>query len=439
VVTAHESAQGSTKLVAYVQATTGEVPPTAAELRAFLAEVLPVHMIPSAFVVLDSLPLNANGKVDRAALPAPEGHEVGARGTTPPRDEIEQRMVEIWREVLEVEEPIGIEDDFFDLGGHSLIAVRLFAEIENMFGKRLPLALLFQGATVEDLAAAVRDERDLDWPTLVPLRAEGTKPPLFLFHGINGAIVFYRGLARHLSPDQPVYAVQPQALDGRTRPHTNLQSMAAEYVAELRRFYPGGPYLVGGHCFSGVLAYEVARQLTEGGEPAPFIAVIDGAPVGVEQLTRIELERMKFRNFAEQDLAGKAAWIARRWRGLLLKIRKRGFWLFHDALVAARVPLPSRFLDVRAATVRARKAYVTPTSGCRVTLFRAEVEMGNSFERISMWNRLAHGGVDIRPVPGGARHDNIMDEPYVRALAEEMTAALAAVYAADAEQKQEVA
>jgi thioesterase domain-containing protein/acyl carrier protein len=348
-------------------------------------------------------------------------------------------MVEIWKETLELEEPIGVEDDFFDLGGHSLIAVRLFAEIERTFGKRLPLALLFQGSTVEFLAAAVRDERALDWPTLVPLRAEGTKPPLFLFHGIDGAILFYRGLARHLSPDQPVYAVQPQALDGRSRPHTSLQAMAAEYVAELRSFYPGGPYLVGGHCFSGVLAYEVARQLMEDGEPAPFVAVIDGAPVGLVQPTRLEIERVKFRNFVEQDVRGKAAWIARRSRGLLLKIRKRSFWLFHDALVNTRIPLPSRFLDVRAATARARKAYVTPTSECRVTLFRAEVEMGNSFERISMWNRLAHGGVEIRPVRGGARHDNIMEEPYVRALAAEMTAAIAAASTTDAGQKQEVA
>jgi hypothetical protein len=177
----------------------------------------------------------------------------------------------------------------------------------------------------------------------------------------------------------------------------------------------------------------------EDGQPAPFVAVIDGAPTGLAQPTRLEIERVKFRQFAEQDLHGKAAWLSRRSRGLLLKFRKRSFWLFHDALVRTHIPLPSRFLDVRAATARARRAYVTPTSECRVTLFRAEVELGNSFARIAMWNRLAHGGVDIRPVRGGARHDNIMEEPYVRALAEDMTAALATAFTTDAGRKREVA
>ena len=136
----------------------------------------------------------------------------------------------IWRRVLAIPGPISVHDDFFELGGHSLLAVRLVTEVERDLGVRLPLNSLFHGATIEQMAAAFRVEQSNSetWTPLVALRANGTKTPLFLLHGMQGELLYYRGLVRHLDPDRPVYGLQPLGLEGRRNPHMTLEEMAAE-------------------------------------------------------------------------------------------------------------------------------------------------------------------------------------------------------------------
>jgi amino acid adenylation domain-containing protein len=424
-----EDQPGDTWLAAYVEAADPAAPPTSALLREYLMQELPAFMVPSSFTVLDSLPLSPNGKVDRDALPAAERTTVQAE-TVAPRDEVERKLVEIWAAVLGIDDAIGVTDDFFALGGHSLLAVRVFTEIEKAFGVKLPLALLFQGATIERLSAAIKaeqEEQDSTWSTIVPLHAaEGTRRPLFLMHGIDGEVLFYRELVKHFDPDQPVYALQPAGLEGKKRQHLRLEDMASEYVAAIQQFQPEGPYLLGGHCFSGVVAYEVARQLHEIGERTALLAVIDAAPVGhKEQVTRIQLERQKFRAFFNSDLRGKSAWIVRRSKGLGAKVKGKSYWFLNDALISLRRPFANRVLNVHAAIMQARSNYVTPASPCRVTLFRAGSQMHESFDRIALWRRLAQGGVDVRQIGGTeVQHDNILDEPHVRLLAAEFNASI---------------
>ena len=425
---------GDVRLVAYVEAR-GSALPKGAELRAFAAEILPNHMVPAGVVVMDSFPLTTNGKVDRAALPEPGRADLETAELVLPKDELEGKLVELWQQALGIEDRISTRDDFFALGGHSLLAVRVFGEIATQFGVRLPLALLFQGSTIEHLADAIRRERSASttWSTIVPLRPEGNRPPLFFLHGIDGEILFYRDLVRNLDPDQPVYAIQPRGLDGRESPHTRVEDMAADYVRELRRFQPVGPYLLGGHCFSGVLAYEVARQLEHEGERAALLAVIDGTPVGHgPRQTRRELERKKLADFLQRDLAGKAEWIRVRGQGVWLKLRRRLLWLLHDVFVRAGRPLPKRLRDVRFATARARSAYMTPESSCRVTFFRAEGEVSSSPQRVVLWEQVAKGGLEVHPIRSeGVRHDNILEEPHASVLAAELDRCIRRALAAE--------
>jgi len=423
VVVRRETRAGDHELAAYVERRSDAPQPSPAELRTFLADQLPEYMLPASITVLDELPLTPNGKVDRDNLPEPV-RERDDREIVEPEDEIEAAIAAIWRFVLALDGPISVHDDFFALGGHSLLSVRLVSEIEKQLGVRLPVNSLFHGATIRQLAAGVRVEQasDAEWSTLVPVRPGGAKTPLFLLHGMQGELIHYRGLVRHLDPDRPVYGLQPLGLDGRRNPHSTLQGMAGEYVRTLRTLQPQGPYLLSGYCFSGVIAYEVARQLEQHGERTALLAVIDASPIGLERPTRLELERQKLAEFRRLDRRGKAAWVARRGRGLWLKVRTRAWWSLYDLFgLVGRAP-PRRLQSIAVANARARLRYVTQASALRLTLFRARSDELADDAVPGAWSRLVEGGVEVHTIVGeGIRHDNIMIEPHVRALAAELT------------------
>ena len=275
------SGAGQNRLVAYFVAQSKRAPKIS-QLRAFLAERLPDYMVPSAFVQLEALPLTPNGKVDRRALPEPEhGRPALEKKFASPRDAVELELTRIWEEVLGIE-PIGIEDNFFDLGGHSLLAVRVASRIEKSFGRKLPLAAIFMAPTIERLAAALRDEMREDsavaGTSVVELQPKGTQPPLFLVHGAGGGMFWgYVNLAKRLGSDQPVFGFSSRGLDGRAEFDT-IEEMAAQYVKDLRSVQPRGPYYLGGYCFGGNVAYEMARQLESKGEKVALLALLNCAP-----------------------------------------------------------------------------------------------------------------------------------------------------------------
>jgi len=270
------------RLVAYVVPT--EAPSTArpgegalalsAEVRRFLKERLPEYMAPASVVVLAQLPLTSNGKVDRRALPAPaEVRPSGHDAVAGPESPTHRVLLRIWEELLGVG-PIGITDNFFDLGGHSLLAVRLIDRIAQVCGKKLPLATLFAGATVDHLAQALaRDEGDDAPRPLVEIQAGGDRRPFFFLHGDVYGGFYASTIARYLGPDQPFYALQPQGLDDGVAPDT-IEAMAAAHIATLRAFRPDGPYRLGGFCHGGVLAFEMARQLQAHGQQVDLLVLI---------------------------------------------------------------------------------------------------------------------------------------------------------------------
>ncbi len=279
VVLAREDAMGDKRLVAYVVPAphcAGVDPQEiAARLKDFLRSRLPHYMIPSTFIILESLPLSQNGKVNRRMLPAPHLQKETAGGTyVKPRNPLEYQLVEVWEELFQIR-PIGIRDSFFDLGGHSLLSVRMMDRVERLFGKKVPLATLFEGATIEHLANALINQAEgyTDSP-LVPIQPSGTKRPFYYLHGdFNGGGLYCSSLARHLGHDQPFYALQPHGLNDEAVPPT-IEEMAAHHIETLRAFQPEGPYLLGGHCNGGLIAYEMARQLADRGERVDLLALI---------------------------------------------------------------------------------------------------------------------------------------------------------------------
>jgi thioesterase domain-containing protein/acyl carrier protein len=187
---------------------------------------------------------------------------------------VEQLLARLWQSVLGVKR-VGIRDNFFELGGHSLLAVRIVAEIEKVFKLRLPLATLLQASTIGDLADVLRaKDWKPSWDSLVSLRPGGSRPPLFLMHAHGGNVLEYYLLANRLQADQPVYALQARGLDGNLKRGESLEMIAAAYIKELQGFQPHGPYFVGGFCFGGLLAYEVAQQLQAAGEEVALLVLM---------------------------------------------------------------------------------------------------------------------------------------------------------------------
>ncbi|HZI32791.1 MAG TPA: amino acid adenylation domain-containing protein, partial [Candidatus Binatia bacterium] len=283
VVVANMDGSGEKQLVAYTvpkpESEKRTVEIDAVALRDFLREKLPDYMIPAAFMRMESLPLNTNGKLDHKALPAFDRQATAAaRKYVAPHDDMEARLATIWEEVLGVH-PVGIEDHFFDLGGHSLLAVRLAARIEKAFGKKILVAAIFQSPTVRQLAKNIREEKKSGTTSsIVKIQPRGTQPPLFLVHGAGGGMLWgYTNLSRHLGPDQPVFAFSSRGLNGQAE-FTSIEEMAAQYVADLLAFQPRGPYRLGGYCFGGDVAYEMARQLEARGEKIALLALMNSAP-----------------------------------------------------------------------------------------------------------------------------------------------------------------
>ena len=270
VVVARPDAAGEPRLVAYVVPREAPAPSPAA-LRAFLQARLPPHMVPSLLVPLDALPLTAHGKVDRAALPPPEAL-APAPAHEAPRTKTEEALCAAWSEVLGVPR-VGVHDNFFDLGGDSLLAIKATLRAQEK-GVRVTPKDLFERQTVAALAPLCDAPRHDAPRSLVALQPRGDRPALFFVHG-GGMVGSYAALARELGDDQPFYAFQPVGADGAEAPQARVEEMAELYVREMRRVQPRGPYHVGGWSLGGAVAHEMARRLEAEGEKVALLALAD--------------------------------------------------------------------------------------------------------------------------------------------------------------------
>jgi len=379
-------------------------------LRTFLAARLPGYMVPTRFAAIEALPLLPNGKVDRAALAAIEGPRA-ARGHTAPRDETERRLAAIWEELLGTA-PIGIDDHFFELGGHSLLAARTMARIEDVFGKRLPLATLFEAPTIAQLAPLVRGEAQAVWPPhIAPVQPAGTRP---VFWAIGDSVRFIP-LAKHLGPDQPLLGVVFDDSDApRFAPPCGVETIAAEMVRMMRQQQPRGPYYLGGHSAQGLYALEVAQQLRAEGEEVPLLVLFD---------TNLPMALRVKRGFAVRVRVQLAF--------LLQLIGRRLFREAHAFVVHAAKDLATRpfrapverpaesILDAQ--SVAAAGYRPRPYPG-RILFLQALDDPLPQLGAPLGWDTLATGGFDLRRTPGN--HADILDEANAAAVANELSAAL---------------
>jgi aspartate racemase len=405
-VIARQNETGERNLVAYV-VPSREQTPTGSELRSYLKQKLPHYMVPSAFVLLEAMPKTPNGKVDRRNMPAPQSADFSeANEYVAPTDELETNLSKIWCAVL-TKDKIGIRDNFFDLGGHSLLAARLMHRIEQALGQRLPLAALLQSPTIETLAAVLRQEGSASWSSLVAIQPEGSRPPFFCVHGVGGNVVGFRDLARHLGPDQPFFALQPQGLDGKRPCLTGVPEMAENYIREIRRVQPQGPYHIGGYSFGGLVAYEMAQMLRMEGQEVDLLALFDTYPGKMESRTS------QLHKLTRLPMKEAALFLLKKGSFVMMTLRKR--------LELQMLPRPLR--NVRQACAKAAGDYTIQPYDGEVTLFRVkEKSAGSLDDPYAIWWRVAAGGVDLREISGD--HLSLLKEPQVRLLAEQLSDAL---------------
>jgi thioesterase domain-containing protein/acyl carrier protein len=282
VVLAREDIPGNKRLVAYLTPSDPEQPPETAGLRTALQARLPEYMVPAAFVILDAFPLTPNGKLDRKALPAPDRSALAGAEFEAPQGETEETLAQIWREVLGGER-VSRHDNFFDLGGHSLLMVQLVTRVFSVFGIQLPMASLFEEPTLQRLAEALQHQTHAQTlNVLVPIKPTGNRPALFLVHPAgNGSVLCYSELVRQFPVEQPIYGLQAAGLYGE-KADDDLDVMVRRYVNAIKSVQESGPYLLAGWSAGGNIAYEIARQLTLGGETVAFLGLIDafGAAFG---------------------------------------------------------------------------------------------------------------------------------------------------------------
>ena len=419
------------RLVAYVVPQDQAAIPIFAELRSHLRTRLPDYAVPSFFVPLEMLPLGPNGKVNRRELSRLRTERHAAhRVLVRPRNELEQRLQAIWQQELEVQ-PIGVTDDFFELGGDSLLATGVMAQIHKEFGKSLPISVLAHEATIAHLAKVIQQRAaDHEFNNLVTLQAAGSRPPLYCVHGIGGEVLFLRKLGKHM-PDQPLHAFRLQGLEGGEAPWETIEQMATHYVDQLVRMQPQGPYHLCGFSLGGTVAYEMAQQLTASGATVALLAIID-------QRNHRPLQGRRWTADAVTALLGNIRWWiwddflskspAQWWRRLAVKSGALARSL--AALVSLRsaradirnsfdlAQVPDHYRRLLELNFRACRHYAPRPIPGRITVIRARAQALLRLQGSDLGWRGFADELEFRSVPGN--HDNLFEEPYVQAVAAEL-------------------
>jgi amino acid adenylation domain-containing protein len=272
VVTAPVNEKGDRQLAAYI-VPAGKFDKE--KIRAYLRAVLPVYMVPSLLIEIAEIPFTANGKVDRKRLPAPDAAALSGNNYAPGRNDTENKLIEIWKEVLGIPQP-GIYDDFFELGGHSMMAAKVMARIWKAFSVQLPVAVLFTHPSISLLAEKILSgDAEPASSILVAINGRGSKAPIFCAPPGGGNVVLYRELSRALGEDQPLYGFQAHGVDLKSDPLRSVEEMAKAYIGEMQKVDPAGPYTLLGYSFGGGIAYEMALQLSRAGYPVKQLIIFD--------------------------------------------------------------------------------------------------------------------------------------------------------------------
>lgn len=339
-----------------------------------------------------------------------------------PRNVVEEQLTEIWQKVLGIKS-IGVRDNFFDLGGKSMLAMRLFADIEQTFGKNLPLSTLFAAPTIEKLAKYCSDEgRAKQWRALVPIQPQGSKPPVYFVHEISGKVLFFRNLADYLGQDQPFYALQAKGVDGQQTPYTKVEDMAAHYIQDIRELQPTGPYFIGGYSFGSVVAFEMARQLEAQGQEVPFVALFDVPAFPNSSISLWERGYIHINNLSFLQWQEKVNYL-RKW--IKVKIQQKIINKYRKPHENTSITFQDQvYRQVNQANRQARENYEPKVYPGKLILFRSQMMSRKYYfsDADGGWGQLALGGVEVVNVPGN--HVTMIKEPNLPILAEKLQVCL---------------
>lgn len=343
-----------------------------------------------------------------------------------PQNAIQLQLTKMWEEIFG-RHPIGIQENFFQIGGSSLLAVRLFAKIEQQMGRNLPPVSLLQHPTIKDLAQLLEKEEDTSsWSALVPIRASGSKPPLFCVHAGGAHVFFYNAMAHHLGAEQPVYAIQPLGLDGVEAYHNSIEEMASDYLEEIRTIQPKGPYSLLGTCFSNAVCFEMAKQLEQAGEEVSLLAIVDSPvhdwtfvspPSFVEKLQRIPGRIQRLGKRFRQDARGAIS--------KMISAKRNKFRdLIDDNLYVLKNKQAKNLVKIQDKLAELYLAYEWQPYTGKITLIRskqfAETE-GFEFH-VTQWQELTGKDLEVHVVEG--HHETLFDEPEAQHLSAQLSVCL---------------
>jgi len=435
VVIAREDRPGDQRLVAYIVPVRADQPEGSyipvqqqRDWEKGLHNLLPAYMIPNDYVAMTQLPLTANGKIDRKALPRPAARTSAAtmaKEYTPPATELEKIIAASWVQSLGLSK-ISIHDDFFELGGHSMIAIQVMTQLDKALGQRLPLTTLVECPTIAQLAQRLEQkDKAISWSSLVPIRVGGSRTPLYIVHGAGLTIMIFNSLAKSMDPDQPVYGLQARGLNGIDEPLDNMDAIAGHYVSEILEHNPEGPYCLAGYSFGGFVAFEMARQLQAKGKEVKMLAIFDTAAdnTGVQfdpawkrllrkfarQFPKLVFILQSLGRHPGQTIKYQTSFFKRKMRqpferfGLLPEEKSEWDTLEHAPRINEKIEI-------------AYNEYKMQPLNIEVDLFRAKTRLFfvSDPEYLS-WRPYALKGVTVHDVPGD--HKTFLMDPHYRELA----------------------
>ncbi len=424
VVLAQRNGSADPKLVAFVtaheHATSGD------ELRAFLRNRLPGHMVPADFHFLKNFPRTPNGKVDRQALKAENHGTSVAHESIGPRNEFERRLVAIWQKILGTTSS-DVRQDFFELGGHSMLAARLLARIEKEFGRSLSLAFVFQAPTIEQMAESLLSAgQTLRDRSIINIQPKGSLPPLFWVRGGPR----FRLLAQKLGPDQPFFGLDLPFIDGNRLPVPyRFEDIAALLIRVMKEVQPRGPYYLGGLCVNAVIAYEIAQQLVRDGEEVAMLAMLDAHNQAYYKNPFKDgrySSRIKYHlsNLMKLDAGETSEYLLERMDEARRKIERVAWRLTSDHTGEERLRNTDSIVHPAFSRYEPQ-----PYPGEIMLVQSSEWPIGPYFDFQLGWKDLVRG-IEFHSVPGD--HPSMFSEPVVNLLAEKLSVHLAQEIPADA-------
>jgi thioesterase domain-containing protein/acyl carrier protein len=418
VVMAREDEPGNKQLVGYAIQRKGDSV-TPKDLQEFLKQKLPAYMVPSCLVFVDAFQLTPNGKVDRRALPPPRKVRSQRVEFMAPRNQVEAKLAAIWEELLGVS-PIGLTDNFFELGGHSLLVAKLLVRIEQLFGKRLSMATLFEAPTIGQLTPVLRDQVGSS-SRVIPIQPDGSSPPFFCF----GAGPLFRPLADRLGTARPFLSLMPtdDAELKKLSPPYRLEDIAGHAAKTILEYRPEGPYYLGGWSASGVVAYETGRQLADKGHEVALLVLFDTLNPAMQQShetvkkLQSRFQKMKFfaRELRELRLRNIDRYLLEKAQGFRDRVHEAAFKLKY----ATRARVNGGRLENSEHIIRValEKYRPRPYSG-RVAFFNAAARPAGSIWDFSEgWQHLTKE-FEVHEVPGD--HHSMFLEPNVDSLASKL-------------------